>query len=66
MEASNISRGGTSDEIVLLILREGHADEATNVSASVDDLGEELSSLRNQLPKSHFLGARDRELIVLR
>ena len=66
MEASNIARGSTSDEIVLLILREGHADEATNVSASVDDLGEELSSLRNQLPKSHFLSARDGELIILR
>ena len=64
MEATEVSRCCSSEKVVLLILREGHADIISNMRASVDDLRDELTSSWNQLPKSHLFGSTDSELIV--
>ena len=65
MEACNVTGSSSSNEVVLLIRRESHADVVTNICASVDNLRKELTGLGNELPKSHLFGATDSKLIVL-
>ena len=47
-----------------MILRESHADVVSDMSARVDDLGQQLASRRHELPQGHLTSAGHCKLIV--
>lgn len=64
MESTHIARGSSRDQVVFLIFAELNADIVSHMSASVDNLREQLPSLWHQLPKCHLAGTRHGKLIV--